>query len=83
MSFAEDRIAEVIDEMNLALEGQSFLNAGRLSLADISVAPFIERLEANALDQLTDWKKRPHLGAWWSKMQELPSYKKAFAFTVL
>ena len=82
MVFAEDRIAEVVDEMNIALEGKSFLNGDRVSLADISVAPFIERLEANALDQLTDWTKRPHLGSWWSKMQELPSYKKAFDFTM-
>ena len=54
MAFAEERIAEVLDEMDAALEGRVYLNGSHLSLADISVVPFIERLEANGLDQLTD-----------------------------
>ena len=81
MKFAEERIGEVLDEINLALENVSWLNGEDLSLADISVAPFIERLEANDLDELTDWKLRPNLGDWWSRVQNLPSYKKAFDFT--
>ncbi len=83
LEFAETRIEEVINEMDFALnDSRLYLNGARLSLADISVAPFIERLEANSLHNLTDWDKRPHIGAWWSRMQELPSYKKAFDFTM-
>jgi glutathione S-transferase len=82
MQFAEDRISEVLDEMEIALHKKMWLNGLKLSLADISLAPFIERLEANKLKQLVDWDKRPALGSWWSRIQKLPSYKTAFDFTM-
>jgi len=82
MQFAEDRISEVLDEMDDALQDKIWLNGPKLSLADISIAPFVERFEANDLKQLVDWQKRPALGAWWSRVQELPSYKTAFNFTI-
>ena len=80
MKFAEDRIEEVLDEMNSALVDRHWVNGENLSLADISVAPFIERLEANGLENLMDWDLRPYLGSWWSRIQELKSYKIAFSF---
>ena len=80
MKFAEDRIAEILDELDQALNDSNWLNGSKLSLADISIAPFIERLEANGLEHLTDWSQRPHVGSWWSRIQELPSYKMAFDF---
>ncbi len=73
MQVAEDRISEVLDEMDTVLNEKLWLNGPELSLADISIAPFIERLEANDLKQLVDWEKRPALGSWWSRIQELPS----------
>ena len=83
LQFAENRISEVLDEMNAALNGRIWLNGPKLSLADIGIAPFIERLEANNVKRLVDWKKRPSLGSWWLRIQELPSYKTAFDFTML
>ena len=80
MAFAEARVAEVLDDMEGQLRDQAWLCGTTLSLADISVAPFIERFEANDMPGLTDWNKRPRLGDWWRRMQDRDSFKTAFAF---
>ena len=78
--FAEDRVAEVLDAMEDQLDGRPWLCGDAVSLADISVAPFIERFEANGMPRLTDWNKRPRLGNWWKRMQAREAFKTAFAF---
>jgi glutathione S-transferase len=80
MLFAEDRVAEVLDAMEDQLQDKPWLCGSALSLADISVAPFIERFEANDMPRLTDWNKRPRLGDWWQRMQAREAFKTAFAF---
>ncbi len=80
MDFAEARVAEVLDEIEEQLRDRPWLCGESVSLADISVAPFIERFEANEMPGLTDWNKRPRLGDWWRRMQTRESFKTAFAF---
>tara|TARA_R110000787_G_scaffold93981_13_gene196516 strand:+ start:30 stop:770 length:741 start_codon:yes stop_codon:yes gene_type:complete len=84
MDFAEARVAEVLDQMEAQMAAQDWLcgtgAASAFSLADISVAPFIERFEANGNDALTDWDRRPRLGAWWARIKARESFQKAFAF---
>lgn len=81
MAFAEARVAEVMDEMEAALRNAPWLCGENLSLADISVAPFIERFESNGMTKLVDWSKRPRVGNWWERMQDREAFKAAFAFT--
>jgi glutathione S-transferase len=78
--FAEARVAEVLDLMEERLQDRPWLCGDNLSLADISVAPFVERFEANEMPKLTDWAKRRRLGEWWQRMQARESFKTAFAF---
>ena len=80
MAFAEARVAEVLDELDAALQGRPWLCGENLSLADISIAPFMERFVANKMPALTDWVKRPRLGDWWERTKLLESFQKAFAF---
>lgn len=80
MDFAEARVAEVLDKMEEQLQDRPWLCGDALSLADISVAPFFERFEANDVPELTDWVKRPKLGDWWQRIKALDSFKTAFAF---
>lgn len=80
MAFAEARVAEVLDMMEDQLQDRPWLCGESLSLADISVAPFMERFEANKMPGLTDWNKRPKLGDWWQRMKARDSFKTAFAF---
>lgn len=80
MTFAEARVAEVLDAMEEQLADRPFLCGEGFSLADISVAPFIERFEANDMPGLTDWEKRPRVGDWWQRVQARESFRTAFAF---
>jgi len=80
MAFAEGRLVEVLDEVEEALKDRQWLNGERMSLADISIAPFMERFEANRLSQLVDWNTRPAVGNWWARMQATQAYRTAYAF---
>jgi glutathione S-transferase len=80
MAFAEGRLVEVLDEVEKALKDRPWLNGERMSLADISIAPFMERFEANRLSQLVDWNTRPAVGNWWARMQATQAYRTAYAF---
>ena len=80
MAFAEGRLVEVLDEVEEALKDRPWLNGERMSLADISIAPFMERFEANRLSQLVDWNTRPAVGNWWARMQATQAYRTAYAF---
>ena len=80
MAFAEARLAEILDEVEATLIDRPWLNGASMSLADISVAPFMERFEANQLDRLTDWQARPRVGAWWQRIQDTDAFKTAYSF---
>lgn len=80
MDFAEERVAEVLDGMEAQMSSTDWLCGDNFSLADISVAPFFERFEANGNEKLTDWDKRPRVGDWWRRVQARDSFQKAFAF---
>jgi glutathione S-transferase len=80
MDFAEARVGEVLDGMEAQMASTDWLCGDDFSLADISVAPFIERFEANGNDALTDWDRRPRVGAWWERVKARESFKTAFAF---
>jgi glutathione S-transferase len=80
MAYAEARLAEILDEVEKALADRPWLNGGHMSLADCSIAPFIERFESNKLERLVDWNARPGLGAWWARMQATEAYRTAHSF---
>ncbi len=61
--------------MEEELNGNTWLAGERFSLADIAIAPFIERFEANNLDELIDFRKRTKIGSWWKKIKSRPSKK--------
>ena len=79
--FAIERLSEVMDNMEDVLGDSDWLAGDRFSLADIAIAPFIERFQANGIDTLVDWTKRPKSGAWWQRVQERPSYEITYSFT--
>ncbi|MFP6733370.1 MAG: glutathione S-transferase family protein [Rhodospirillales bacterium] len=76
---AESRLADILDEMEAMLAGGDWL-LGQFSLADISIGPYLERIEANGLDRLADYSARPRLGAWWQRMQARAGVIEAFAY---
>ena len=81
IKLAEDIVATVLDEMEVRLQDRPWLCGDAVTLADISIAPFIERFEANKMPKLTDWVLRPHLGKWWQEIQKREAFKTGFYFT--
>lgn len=79
-SSAIERIETVLDMMEYELKDRPWLCGAQLTLADIAMAPYPERFEANELDMLTDFNKRPNYGAWVKRVQSLPSYAEAYGF---
>ncbi|MBT7267232.1 MAG: hypothetical protein HN884_10190 [Rhodospirillaceae bacterium] len=79
-AFAEQRLAEAMDKIEETLSKSAWLAGDEFTLADIAIAPFIERFEANNMDALMDFSKRPKVGEWWERVQARPSYQEAYAF---
>ena len=50
--FSEERLSEFMDGMEDTLRSRTWLAGAQFSLADISIAPFIARFEANDLKNL-------------------------------
>jgi len=50
------------------------------SLADVAMAPFINRIEVLPRPEMVGAAKRPRIAAWWARIQERPAYKEAFSF---
>ena len=78
--FAQDRLLEFMDDMEKSLENSPWLSGEVFSLADIAIAPFVERFEANGLDKLVDFSDRPMIGDWWERLKKRESYQSTYAF---
>lgn len=77
---ATDCLVEAMDQMERTLVNSEWLAGTEFSLADIAIAPFIERFEANGIETLVDWGKRPKTGNWWKRVQGRPSFIEAYSF---
>lgn len=78
---AQELLGYCLDLIETKLADGPYLIEGGFTLADVSVAPFIERFEANGLMDLVDFSKRPRLGDWWQAFQARPSFIEAYSFT--
>ena len=74
------RLLNFMDEMETALRNDPWLCGITFSLADIAIAPFVERFEANGMDRLVNFGKRPKVGDWWGRLRARNSYDTTFAF---
>ncbi len=66
------RCATVLEK---ALEGREFLAGDQFSLADIGYMPYVEYIFACGEGELITSHK--NVGAWWKRISERPSWKKA------
>lgn len=73
------KIATIMDCMETALTPGPWLVGDRLSLADIAMAPYINRIEVLAHPEFIS--DRPHILEWWQRIQDLPSFLIAMSFT--
>jgi|SRR5450432_799023 glutathione S-transferase len=61
--------------LEAGLTKSPFLAGAQLSLADVCYMPYIEYAMATPVK--ATFAKYPHVSAWWTKISELPSWKKA------
>ena len=66
--------------MEEALTANTWLAGPDYSLADIAMAPYINRIEVLKRPEMIGAAKRPRLAAWWQKMQARPAFQEAFSF---
>jgi glutathione S-transferase len=50
------------------------------SLADVAMAPMINRIEVLARPEMIAAQRRPRVADWWQRIQARPGFQEAFAF---
>ena len=73
-------LTSFMDELNKTLAESVWVVGDNFTLADIAIAPFIERFEANKLNMLIDFHKWANIGRWWAELQSRSSYKITYSF---
>jgi glutathione S-transferase len=79
----EDAYAKLdylLDQMELKLAGGPWLAGGSFSLADIAMAPMINRIDVLARPEMIAPARRPRIADWWRRVQARPAYQEAFSF---
>lgn len=67
------RFDKLLADMERDLSERTWLAGKQFSLADIGYAPYVMRLDHLQLQFL--WDKRPHVPAWYERLQERRAYK--------
>lgn len=67
----------IIEEMERDLRDRPWLAAESISLADVAMIPYIERLDRLSLAGF--WDKRPRVAGWFERMRQRPSFAAAIA----
>jgi glutathione S-transferase len=83
--FSDEEIARALDDIRktaqrmdrmLATHGGPWLLGEQLTLADISVAPLLDRMEDLGFARL--WDAYPTVADWLARMQQRPAYEEAY-----
>ena len=78
--FVKDAIKlhdKILGEMEIALKNGPWLMGEQFTLADVVMAPYVERADRLTLSGLWD-PQRPRVGQWFKALKARPSFAKAF-----
>jgi len=64
-----------LDVLDAALAGKTWLTGDQFTLADICYAPYLEYVMGTPAKDVV--AKYPHVVAWWNKISERPTWRKA------
>ena len=70
----------MLDQMERQLGGGPWLAGKTFSLADIAMAPMINRIEVLARPEMIGAERRPRIADWWQRIQARPGFVEAFSF---
>ncbi len=74
---ALEQLIDLIDRAETALANREWLSGADFGLADAGVLPYVLRLDTLAMTPLLTATARPHLAAWFGRMQARPSFETA------
>jgi len=69
----------LLDQMEAALAPGPWLVGKDYSLADVAMAPYINRIEVLKRPEMLSTAHRPRIAEWWQRMQARPAFKEAFS----
>lgn len=70
----------MLDAMERALDPGPWLTGPSYSLADVAMAPYVNRVEVLPRPEMVGAKRRPRIAEWWRRVQERPAFRTAFSF---
>ncbi|MPZ58274.1 MAG: hypothetical protein GEU91_17630 [Rhizobiales bacterium] len=70
----------LLDQMERQLEQGPWLAGAQYSLADIGMAPMINRIEVLPRPEIIAAARRPRVADWWQRIQARPAFVEAFSF---
>lgn len=77
---AYQKLEFMLRHMELRLAEAPWLAGTSFSLADVAMAPMINRIEVLARPEMISAARRPRVADWWQRIQARPAFREAFAF---
>jgi glutathione S-transferase len=70
----------MLKQMELRLADGPWLAGKTFSLADVAMAPMINRIDVLARPEMIAPARRPRVADWWQRIQARPAFQEAFGF---
>jgi len=80
LAAAHATIDELLDQVERTLALGPWIVGEKVTLADISIAPYMFRLAALGADQFWSTQRRPRVNAWYANLAARPAFKKAVSW---
>jgi ganglioside-induced differentiation-associated protein 1 len=77
---AYEKLEFMLKQMELRLADGPWLAGKTFSLADVAMAPMINRIEVLARPEMIAPARRPRVADWWQRIQARPAFQQAFGF---
>jgi ganglioside-induced differentiation-associated protein 1 len=77
---AYEKLEFMLKQMELKLADGPWLAGKTFSLADVAMAPMINRIEVLARPEMIAPARRPRVADWWQHIQARPAFQEAFGF---
>lgn len=70
----------LLDKMEKTLADSPWLAGPEYSLADVTMAPYVNRIEVLERPEMLSPAERPRVADWWQRVQARPAFQTAFSF---
>lgn len=74
------KIEVLLDHLETILTSSTWIVGDQISLADITISPYVFRLSALGQDKFWSKERRPHVAQWYKNLSTRPSFQKAVSW---